>query len=489
MFRIKKLYTFILSTFFPILLATFSVCVFILLMQFLWQHVDKMVGKGVGFDVLLELFFYAGLTFTPMALPLSILLASLMTFGNLGEHFELIAMKASGISLIQIMKPLIIVMIFVMGISFYFQNDLLPKAQVKMQTILLSLREKSPELDIPEGIFYKEIEGYNVYVKEKDKKTGLLKDMMIYDYSNGFHNAMVIVADSGRLKMSEDKASLILDLYSGESFENLKTKNSSKSLDNIPYRRETFSFRSIFIPFDTNFNMIDESIMGSREKGKNINQLVQYIDSASYAVDSISQKSIPFFKEHTYLRAFKQDAGKKQQLSKPDTLFAKGYQAYFDSQDTKDKINLIEKAYKRAERIEQEYHHARTIQADSQKQIRSHEMQIHSKLTLSLACLLFFFIGAPLGAIIGKGGFGLPVVVSVFIFLFYYTIDTFGMKMAKQGVWETWEGMWLSSAILLTLGTFFTYKAINDSTIMNPEAWKIYLNNLLIKLKLKKKKD
>jgi lipopolysaccharide export system permease protein len=484
--RIKKLYSFILKTFFPLLLATFSVCLFVLLMQFLWQYVNDMVGKGVSIGVLAELFFYAALTLTPMALPLSILLASLMTFGNLGEKLELLAMKASGISLLKIMKPLCITAIVFVCISFYFQNNILPKAQTRMYTIILSLRQKSPELDIPEGVFYKEITGYNVYVRHKDKKNGLLLNLMIYDYSKGFENAAVIVADSGKLSVSEDKTSLVLNLHNGESFENLGTRKTRSVNENVPYRRETFRLKTILIPFDTNFSMVDESIMGNRDLGKNVSELTVFIDSLKIEKDSIDQDRTIYFKDRVYINAFKQNqTSSNVNYAQTDSLFRNGFQAYFDSLNINIKLDYINKAKLKVSGINNDYGYISSIQADKIKLIKGHQIQLQKKLSMSLACLLFFFIGAPLGAIIRKGGLGMPVVLSVFLFLLNYTIDTFGLKMAKQGVWEVWEGMWLSSAVLAPLGVLFTYKAVNDSVMMNPDAWKIVLQSLFGKREIR----
>ena len=475
MIRIKRLHSFVLKTFFPLLLATFSVCLFILLMQFLWQYINDMVGKGVGVGVLVELFFYAGLSFTPTALPLSILLASLMTFGNLGEHLELLAMKASGISLIRIMKPIIIIVVVFVAVSLYFQNDVLPAAQTKMSTILYSLKQKSPELEIPEGTFVKDIPGYNVYVKHKDKKSGLLLDMMVYDFSKGFENAVVIVADTGKLNMSDDKKNLILTLNSGEWFENFGPRKTRATNENVPYRRETFNLKTILIPWDMNFNMIDESIMGSRDLGKNIGELTAGIDSLTYQIDSVSTQTIYPFKSRVYTNSFKQPQSSRRGASEQqnDTLFDNGFQAFFDSLNIYKQLEYINKAKAKVQSVSNEYSIHSMKQTDDIKVLRGHLIQLHRRFTLSIACLLFFFIGAPLGAIIRKGGLGMPTVLSVFLFLSYYTIDTFGMKMAKQGVWLAWEGMWLSSAVLFVLGVFFTYKAVNDSVMMNPDAWKI----------------
>ena len=482
MIRIKRLYSFVLKTFFPLLFATFSVCLFVLLMLFLWQHVGDMVGKGVGVGVLAELFFYASLTFIPMALPLSILLASLMTFGNLGEHFELLAMKASGISLIKIMKPIIVTIVFIMLISLYFQNNILPLAQTKMYTILSSLRQTSPELDIPEGAFYKGVPGYNIYVRNKDKKSGLLLDMMVYDYSKGFENAVVIVADTGKISTSDDKQNLIFSFYSGEWFENFGTRKTRSINENVPYRRETFSLKTILIPFDMNFKMEDESIMGGRDLGKDINELTSYIDSVKYQMDSVSMLTSSPFRQRIYVNTFKQTSRSVVQKStdqQNDSLFENGFQDFFDSLSIHTQLEYINKAKNKAQNIYSEYSLNSITQQGGAKAVRNHQVQLHKKFTLSVACFLFFFIGAPLGAIIRKGGLGMPAVLSVLLFLSYYTIDTFGMKMTKQGVWTVWEGMWLSSIVLAALGVFFTYKAVNDSVMMNPDAWKIAFQRLV----------
>ncbi|GHU66666.1 hypothetical protein FACS189413_00050 [Bacteroidia bacterium] len=487
MFRIKRLHTFVLGTFLPLLLATFSVCLFILLMHFLWMYVSDMVGKGVGIDVLAKLFFYASLNFTPMALPLAILLASLMTFGNLGEHLELLAMKASGISLLQIMKPLIVMVLFLSAVSLYFQNELAPRAQAKMLTIVLSLKQTSPELDIPEGSFYKEITGYNVYVRRKDKKTGVLRDLMIYDYSKGFENATVIAADSGRLDMSDDKQNLVLSLYSGELFENYSKKNRLPNDKNL-YRRETFGMRTILISFNTNFEMVDESIMGSRDIGKNMSELSLFIDSVRQEQDSANRQTTAYFKHNIYANTFtdKFTSMPNRSLStKKDSLLMQGWDAFYAQLPLESQLNYLEQARSKTDRLQSDYNYTAMRQSDERKVLLSHISQYYKRFSLALSCLLFFFIGAPLGAIIRKGGLGMPAVLSVFLYLLYYTVDLFGTKMVKQDVWPVWQGVWFSSAILLILGVFFTYQALNDSTMLNPDDWKIAFQKWIKKIRKK----
>lgn len=301
MFYIKRLYRFMLQSFVPLFVMTFFICLFIVLMQFLWKYVDELVGKGLGIDVIAELFMYAALTMVPMALPLSILLASLMTFGNLGERFELTALKASGISLLHTMKPLIILMAFVVVGAFFFQNNVLPVAQAKMWTLLYSMRQKSPELDIPEGAFYDQIPGFNLYVKEKNHDTGTLYDVIIYDVSRGFENTRVILADSGHMEVTPDKTHLYFTLHSGEMFENLRENTGNTQSSNMPYRREQFNTKQFLIAFDANFNRMDDSNMRNQYVGKNMSELQATIDSVQQRLDSVGHMYGNVLKTATYV--------------------------------------------------------------------------------------------------------------------------------------------------------------------------------------------
>ena len=447
-------------------------------MQWFWKYVDDMVGKGVEMKVIAEIFFYAANFVLPMALPIAILLASLMTFGSLGENLELLAMKSSGISLLRIMKPLIILVIFISGIAFVFQNNVLPGAQTKLWTIILSLRMKSPELEIPERTFFKEIPGYNIYVLHKDK-SGLLRDVMIYDHSKTFENVSVTRSDSGRMKTSDDKKYLIMTLYNGESFQNFQNTGTDRSRNNqtqnqkqIPFLRQTFTVRDILIAFDSNFNRADESIMQNRDVSKNIPELRSFIHTASAEDDSITQLIRPSLVNQIYASSFKQERSYPQSNQEQvDSLPVSDFHLLLNSLPVSEQLRIVENAKMKIERLTSDLNMWLYQQSAKQKEIRGHKIELHKKFTYSLACFLFFFIGAPLGAIIRKGGLGLPAVLSVSLFIVYYTIDTFGGKMAKQETWPVWEGMWLSSFILASLGIFLTYKAVNDSVVMNPDIW------------------
>lgn len=476
--KLKRLYRFMLRTFLPLFLMTFFICLFIVLMQFVWRFIDDLVGKGLETHVLAELFFYAALTMVPMALPLSILLASLMTFGNLGESFELTAMKASGVSLLKVMKPLIIFIGFVAVGAFFFQNDVLPVAQTKMYTLLYSVKQKSPELEIPEGVFYDQIPGYNFFVDHKNQETGTLYDLMIYDVSRGFDNARIILADSGHLKLADDKQHLFLQLHSGEQFENLRENTSGHHSQNQPYRRESFRLKEILLKFDTNFNRMDESGMRNQYVGKNIEELQATIDSVGLRVDSIGATYARDIKERPWLRIpFYTDRyvdgervkmpQKPVQMAEPidiDSLFYRQRPAMVGS--------YLAQAQLKAQRVKQDYEFKSFAMEADRETIRRHQIEMQKKFTLSFACLIFFFIGAPLGSIIRKGGLGTPLVISVLLFIFYYIIDNTGYKMARDGKIEVWAGIWLSSAVLLPLGIFFTTKAMNDSAVFNIDAYR-----------------
>lgn len=440
------------------------------MMQFLWRYVDQMVGKGLELSVLAQFFFYSALSLVPASLPLAILLAALITFGNFGERFELLAMKAAGISLLKIMRPLIVFIVLVCCVSFYFQNVIGPQAQTKLWTLLISMKQKSPELDIPEGVFYDEIEGYNLYVKHKDRETGMLYDVLIYNFEKGFENAQIIKADSGKLQMTADKQHLYLHLYSGELFENLKSQNMSRN--NVPYRREAFREKHAIIEFNSDFNMVDAGIMSGKSNGKNLKMLQAGIDSMQVLTDSIGQVYYKEAMNGTYKAV--------PSLSKADT--AKINRAYLGNYNSDSLFNvasllqkqkIVSNALSRAESAGSDWSFKNFNLSQTEKNLRRHMTAWHEKLTLSLACIIFFFIGAPLGGIIRKGGLGMPVVISVLIFIVYYIINNTGYKMARDGKWIVWMGMWTSTAVLAPLGAFLTYKSNNDSVVLNAD---VYVN-------------
>ncbi len=496
---IKRLDMYMLRNFLGLFVLTLVICVFILLMQFVWLHVRDLVGKGVELSVLAEFFVYAVASVVPLALPLAVLLASLITFGNLGEQVELTAMKAAGISLFRIMRPPVVAILMICLGAFYFSNSILPVSQVKLWTLIFSLRQKSPELDIPEGEFYDGIHGFKIYVRHKDAKRAMLYDLMIYDYSKGFRDATVMVADSGKIVFTDDKKYLVLHLYSGESFENIdrKQQRATGTTKNIPYRRETYAEKKLLIEFDSDLNRMDESILADQHVSKDTRQLIHSIDSVhSLSMEKGAEQSRLMVdarylgREHHSVydterilqaneqrRAEAESRGENWQARyNPDSLFA--------SLTMSEKERVLKVAMDRANSQKDQIDYNAVVLDDYQRYIRRHEVELHRKFTLAFACLIFFFIGAPLGAIIRKGGLGTPVIISVVMFIVYYIIDNTGYKMAREALWPCWAGMWLSSFVLLPIGIFLTYKAATDSALFNPEAWAKLLEPIKKKLHL-----
>lgn len=464
---IKKIDIFVFKAYSLLFVGTFFICLFIFMMQFMWRYVDELIGKGLTLDVLAHFFYYAGLTLIPMSLPLAILLASLITFGNLGERFELLSMKAAGIPLIRILQPIIIFNILLCIGSFYFQNVTGPEAQKKFYTLIYSMKQKSPALEIPEGIFYSEIPGYNIFVEKKGKENGILYGVMIYSTTDGYEDAQIVLADSAELKTTADEKHLMLTMYAGERFRNMQAQGNMMARANVPYMRETFIQETDLIPFDNNFNMMDANVFSGSAQTKNLREIETGLDSLAHKSDSIGRSLFAYLQNTTYRRKVNiasQDSAKiARQTLNFDTLYS---QLTVSQQQS-----ILRNAMQKSTVATNEYEFRGLISKDIDQSTRTHWVEWHKKFTLSLACLFFFFIGAPLGAIIRKGGLGVPVVISVTIFIFYYIINVSGEKMAKSGEWVPWFGEWLSSMVLCPIGIFLTYKANKDSAVFNIEAY------------------
>lgn len=476
-----------LQRFLPLLSMTFFICLFIVLMQFLWKSIEDLVGKGLSVGVICELFFYAALSMVPTALPLAVLLASLMVFGNLGEKFELTAMKASGISLFRIMRPLIVFMAFLAVGAFFFQNDVLPIAKTKMWTLLFSVRQKSPEVEIPARSFYDQIPNMNLYTESKNPETGMLYGMILYDLSRGYDNTRVILADSGRFNFTEDKTRLFLHLYSGEMFENMRDNSMGASSSRyMPFRREHFDDKQIYFPFDANFNRIDEGGMRSQYIGQNVRQLMHSIDSIGREVDSVGTqyateiRNAPYF-GLTRTITQRQPDGTFENIERPQVALDQpiDIDSIITARGPSLQKSYLTQALAKAKRQKQEYMYRSLALSEQAKLMRRHDIEMQRKFTLSFACIIFFFIGAPLGAIIKKGGLGMPLVISVLLFIVYFLIDNAGYKMARDGKMPVWEGIWLSSFVLLPMGVFFTYKAVGDSAVFNMDAYRNFFRRLI----------
>ena len=472
--RIKKLDIFVLKSFILLFSGTFFICLFIFMMQFLWRYVDELVGKGLEFDILAQFFILSALTLIPISLPLAILLAALMTFGNFGERYELLSMKAAGIPLLRIMKPIALLSVILAFTSFYFQNVVGPKAQKQLWTLLVSLKQKSPEVDIPEKVFYSDIEGYNIYVNKKDRDTGILQDLLIYNFSDGFENARIIWANEGKLELTADKKHLYLHLYNGELFENLKSQNIDSK--NVPYRRETFSEKHTLIDFDAEFNMVDGSFLDRRSDIKNMFEISEAIDKKNNYTDSVGRAMHKEIMTSTY---------KKEELSKSDSIKINkehlvfiNTDSIFRSMSSDDKLKTLSNTERRLSSLSSDWSMKSFVTQDNDKSIRTHRSDWHKKITLSFACIFFFFIGAPLGAIIRKGGLGMPVVISVIIFILYYIIDSGATRVAKSGEMNIILGTWMSSIVLAPMGIFLTYKSNKDSVVFNIDLYKAFFRKI-----------
>ena len=466
-FKIKKLDLFIIKTFATNLLGTFFICLFIFIMQLLWRWVDDFVDKGLDFSILAQFFSLSAITLVAQALPLAILLASLMTFGNFGEKLELLAMKAAGIPLFRIMRPLIICCTILGIVSFYFQNVVSPYAQMKLYAIMYSIKQSSPESEIPEKIFYDRLDGYNIYVEKKDKETGVLYDIIIYDISGGFENANIVLADSATITSTADEKYMILSMYSGEQFSNLQEQNIQKK--NVPYRRETFRKKDLLIESEGGFELKDASIMKSNADSKNIKELEISIDTLSQESDSIANNHWINLKRTTYKADTKLD---NNDSVKMDTyrIYSINADSVYNVATKKSKLIWKRTQLNKVKQLKVDYEIKHNIMHSREKDLNKHKIAWWSKFTLSFGCIVFFFIGAPLGAIVRKGGLGYPVLISVATFILYYIFNTSGYKMAREGEWHVWLGSWLSTIVLAPLGAFFTYHSNKDSEIFNSDS-------------------
>lgn len=475
--RIKKLDKFIAKQFLLLFAGTFFICLFVLMMQFLWRFIDELIGKGLSMEVLAQFFEYMALMMVPQALPLAILLSSLITFGNLGESSELTAIKAAGISLMQSFRSLIVITVAIMAVSFYFQNNIGPNANMKLMQLLVSMKQKSPELEIPEGIFYDGLPNCNIYVQKKNIKTGKLYGIMIYRMTDSYEDAAIILADSGMIQSTAEKKHLLLSLWSGEWFENMRESDLGGSAA-VPYRRETFTDKKVLLDFDNNFSLMDAAALSNNAAGKSLSQIRFAIDSLNATYDSIGR---------AFWNDTKQMCFPSPRISKKDSLgqvrVAQTGKIEIDKRLRKMKIDRQQMVYSAAlssvQRETSDLDFKSMMTQNNERVIRNHELEAQNKYALALQCIIFFFIGAPLGAIIRKGGLGMPIIISVLVFIVYYILDNSAFRMSRQGSWPIWIGHWLAIAIMSPLAVFVTYKAMNDSMVFNADGWKRFFTRLL----------
>lgn len=470
MFRIKKLDIFIAKQFGMLFAGTFFISLFVLMMQFLWKYVDTLIGKGLSMDVLAQFFWYMSLMMVPQALPLAILLSSLITYGNLGESSELTAIKASGISLIQSFRGLIIATVLIALGSFYFQNNIGPDSQKHIAQLLISMKQKSPELEIPEGIFYDGIPQTNLYVEKKDLNTGHLYNIMVYRMTDSYEDQAIILADSGMLQSTAEKKHLILNLWNGEWFENMRSQELGSSAS-VPYRRETFTHKKIIMDFDADFNLTDMAGISNKAQTKGIGKILKDKDSLVHVYDSIGKA---YYKDAQALYYPIQRLKPKEYAAVKKRVADKDFNidSIYNKLRPDERRMIVDRALSDVQQEISDLDFKSMITKDGDNLIRQHEIEIINKYLLALTCIIFFFIGAPLGAIIRKGGLGVPIIISVLVFIIYYILQNTGYRMARAGDWAIWFGESLSPAVLIPTAIFITYKSNNDSAVFNIDMYR-----------------
>ncbi len=469
MFRIKKLDIFIAKQFGLLFIGTFFICQFVLMMQFLWRYIDELIGKGLSMDVLAEFFWHMGLMLVPQALPLAILLSSLITFGNMGESSELTAIKAAGISLMQAFRSLIVISVLICLTSLYFQNTIGPNANKQLGLMLMSMKQKSPELEIPEGVFYDGIPNSNLYVQKKDLNTGKLYGIMIYRMTGSYEDQAIILADSGMLQSTAEKKHLLLTLWSGEWFENMQAQELAGDAA-VPYRRETFTHKRILLDFDGDFNVGDGSSMSNNANAKSFSRISHDLDSLKEQYDSIGRV---YYREDQRMAYYLPQVSVNDSVRSLKLAASNTYDvdSAFSRLSADKRRSAVSYALQQVKQRAMDLDFKQMITSDGDRLIRLHQIEWVRKITLALTCLIFFFIGAPLGAIIRKGGLGLPVLISVLVFIVYYILDVSGYRMARGGMWAIWFGNALAPAVLVPMAVFFTYKATNDSVVFNVDLY------------------
>jgi len=447
------------------------------MMQFLWRYVDELIGKGLSLEVLAKFFWYMGLMLIPQALPLAVLLSSLITMGNLGESSELTAIKAAGISLLKSLRGLIVIVVLIATCSFFFQNDIGPRSNVNLRQLLLSMKQKSPELEIPEEIFYSGIPNCNLYVQKKDLNTGMLYGVMIYRMTQSFEDAAIILADSGKLQSTEEKMHLLLTLYNGEWFENMRSQELANNA-NVPYRRESFSEKQIVLDFDNGFNLAEASGISQAATAQSIKQLFHHIDSLKLYQDSVGKE----VRKELRVTAFMSPT-----ITKPDSIAALKYEAkgkavidsIYHNLPPEKQLALMQQVRNRIGNTNMQMEFRSFAAEANFQKVREDWIEMVNKFTLSLMVIVFFFIGSSLGAIIRKGGLGVPVIVSVIVFILFYILDNTGFRMARQASWSIAFGKGLAPAVLIPLATWVTYKANKDSVVFNMDAYRLFFIRVL----------
>lgn len=463
----KTIHKLVLKAYLGPMILTFFIVMFVLMMNFVWRYIDELVGKGLSAGIIIELMTYAMANMLPLGLPLAVLLAAIMTMGNLGENYELLAMKSAGLSLVRITQPLLILVSLIAVGSFFIGNNLVPYANKKMYSIIYDIRQQRQTLEFQDGLFFNGIDNMSIRVGHQDPETHLLRDVLIYDNRPSNGNMNTIVADSGYIRLSDDKKYLLVTLFNGETYE--QTRNNQWYTKSA-LRHHTFELQKQSIAMDGFAMERSDDSKISNSQTKNINQLQQDIDSLERKVNTATTSSYePLLKEQIFARDH-------SVLPLPDSMRVdKRRFRTMQSSDSIARLPLREKnriwnqARTLAKTSRNMFSFDESMAKESLNKLYRSKVEWHKKVSLPVSIIIFFLIGAPLGAIIRKGGLGLPVVVSVIFFVVYYIISLSGEKQVKEGNWEAIWGMWISSFILTPIAVYLTYKATNDSALLDTD--------------------
>lgn len=451
--------------------ATLFISMFVLMMQFLWRQIDEIVGKGLDFSVIAELLFYASITLLPMALPLAVLLSSIMTFGNLGENYELIALKAAGVSLYRIMRPLIICAALLAAFAFVFSDYVIPVANLKFFSMLYDVKKQKPEMSFKEGIFSNDLEGYSIKIDKINKETGMMYGMLIYNHKDAGGNYEVTKADSGLMNTDTKRNTMELILFHGHTYTDESIKNTAARLT-FPFRRVKFDKQVLMLELPgTDLKRSDEEGFRSNTKMLNTTQLDSTIDTLQRVIHTRKVLGTKRMLSANYIKNKATAPERDSILQIQSQGVINSVDSLYRTYDIEEQKRAMDNALQYAREIKQRTQDDMTYYLSQEELMRKNKIAWHYKIVWSLACFVFFFIGAPLGAIIRKGGLGMPVVVSTLLFILYYIIYMMGERSAGEGVLEPWVGTWIATVVMMILGIFLTYKSVTDSEMLNTESY------------------
>ena len=474
----KKIDRLIIMSFIPPMVVWFLVAAFIFNMQFLWKYIDEIVGKDLEISVILELLFYQGLAMVPRALVFGVVIASVMTLGNLAEHYELVSRKSAGISLMRVLAPLMIVVGSLAIASFIFSNHIIPYTALQFKTRLYDIRRQKPALDLEPGLFNKDFRNIVIYIGDKDKKSQQLKDIRIYDHSKQMGNNTQTNAKLGDLYVTDDKKYLVIELQNGQRYENIQL-NVKNSPNQLPYMRTSFSeYRTVFDLSEFNFSETDKELFKNHHSLLTMNQLLVGVDSILIRRDKriveMQQSCDNFFhfRRAGLLVQSPSDSVKKMQYHPYEASTAREIselQSFADIFQKGERHGIYQRAQGLARNIKIQAENMSNSLPRFKEEVAAYENEIHLKLVFSFACILFLFIGAPMGAIIRKGGFGWPIFISFVFFMVFFVLHLTGERLATGLVWPTWMGSWLPIWALFPIAVFLTFKAMNDSRVLSLE--------------------